>query len=209
MKNYFKILSVVLSMVFIFSSASLISANAEGEYVKPDKFIYGDVNQDGEVTVKDVTYIQKGLAEIHYVNAVQRFLADPDNEGFSIKIATAIQKYLAQYETATPWGDEILMASQDEFSSDISLDDMYLGQLITIHPKSNMEFTYEYTLADFPEYNFSKIEKNTFLSGKYISYNLYLEEPGKENLLDALKALDYRANLDLFSVDADFYDLPA
>lgn len=197
MKNHFKILSVVLSMVFIFSSVSLFSANAEGEYVKPDKFIYGDVNQDGEVTVKDVTYIQKGLAEIHYVNAVQRFLADPDNEGFSIKNATAIQKYLAQYETETPWGEEILMATKDEFSSKLKINDPKMENSLRIRPKNN---THSYCVEDFPELEVYKIETTTFMSGE-VYYELFLYSDTEAELLEAVKKIDYRANIDLGSVE--------
>ncbi|MBE6793405.1 MAG: hypothetical protein E7532_00490 [Ruminococcaceae bacterium] len=196
MKNYFKILSVVLSMVFIFSSASLISANAEGEYVKPDKFIYGDVNQDGEVTVKDVTYIQKGLAEIHYVNAVQRFLADPDNEGFSIKNATAIQKYLAQYETETPWGEEILMASQDEFSKYVATENDFEDDCVIVVVK--LKDKTPYTVQDFPECNLKSIELLADVpETKSQFYLLYLETPGRNNVLEFIKSLDYRANIDM------------
>ena len=96
MKNYFKILSVVLSMVFIFSSASLISASTEGEYVKPDKFIYGDVNQDGEVTVKDVTLIQKYLSKIEGLSLLQLQAAKISQGKITIRNATDIQKYLAK-----------------------------------------------------------------------------------------------------------------
>lgn len=211
MKKYFKILAITLALVITLGSTGVFAAGTENKnkYVKPEKFIYGDVDLDGSVTVKDATLIQKGLAKVTYVTAVQRHLADPDGTGYSIKNATAIQKYLAKYKTTTPWNTEIPMASQDEFSACISLDDMFLGEVISIHPKANMELTHEYTLEDFPEYNFSKIEKSTILDGKYVFYNLYLENPSKENLFNALKALDYRAHLDLASADPDSYDLPA
>jgi len=210
MKIYIKLITIILAFVFMLSGVSLLGVSAEDSvYTQPEKFIYGDIDLDGNVTVKDATLIRKGLAKITYVTAVQKCLADPDGIGYSVKNATAIQKYLANYETTTPWGEELIMASQDEFSDDISLIDMYHGQQVFVHPKSSMEFAHEYTLEDFPEDNFSKIEKKTYLGGKYVSYELYLAEPSKENLLDALKALDYRANLDLLSVDADFYDLSA
>ena len=205
MKNYFKILSVVLSMAFIFSSVSLFSANAEGEYVRPDKFIYGDVNQDGEVTVKDVTYIQKGLAEIHYVNAVQRFLADPDNAGFSIKNATAIQKYLAQYETKTPWGEEYKLKLGNKFSSDIN-QDKYIDYEYIIVQTKNLSHTY--TLEDFPEYNFTCIKKTSNLFGIDFYY-LYLPEADIESVIEAITALNYRANIDLYNVTPAYVAISA
>ena len=191
------------------SSVSLFSANAEGEYVRPDKFIYGDVNQDGEVTVKDVTYIQKGLAEIHYVNAVQRFLADPDNEGFSIKNATAIQKYLAQYETKTPWGEEIVMASQDEFSKNVYFEKHTTLKFIVVKPT---DINKKYTLEDFPEYYFKSIQENYYDFGPSIpvskNYYLFLSNPSEEDALNAIKALDYRANIDLVEVYLEISDQP-
>lgn len=205
MKAYIKLLSVILVFVFTLGAAGLGSASAEEEYVKPDKFIYGDVNQDGGVNVKDVTYIQKGLAEIHYVNAVQRFLADPEGEGFSIKNATAIQKYLAKYEVSPLLGTELPMASQDEFSNAVWDIDTYDGEKISVHPLSNFELSYEYTLEDFPEYSFNRIERKSLSQGKYIYYNLYLTEPSQENALEAIKFLDYRANIDLHCVELDYY----
>lgn len=209
MKAYIKFLSMVLVLIFALTGVSLFGAGAESIYTQPEKFIYGDVDLDGDVTVKDATLIQKGLAKITYVTAVQRYLADPDGTGYSIKNATAIQKYLAKYETSISWGEELVMASQDEFSSDISLDDMYHGNFISVRPISSLEFSYEYTLDDFPEYRFSKIEKFGSKNWGFITYLLYLEEPGKDNLLEAIEALDYRANLDLQDVHPDNYAVGA
>ena len=58
---------------------------------------YGDVNQDGKITVDDVTMLQKYLAEIITLNDAQKRAADTDGDG-QIKIvdATEIQKYLAE-----------------------------------------------------------------------------------------------------------------
>ncbi len=198
------LLTIIITVSAITSSTALL-VSAEGEYTQPDKFIYGDVNQDLEVNVKDVTYIQKGLAEIHYVNAVQRFLADPDGEGFSVKNATAIQKYLAKYEVSPLLGTELPVASQDEFSNAVWDIDTYDGEKISVHPLSNFELSYEYTLEDFPEYSFNRIERKSLSQGKYIYYNLYLTEPSQENALEAIKSLDYRANIDLHCVELDYY----
>ena len=58
---------------------------------------YGDVNQDGKITVDDVTMLQKYLAEIITLNDAQKRAADTDGDG-QIKIvdATEIQKYIAE-----------------------------------------------------------------------------------------------------------------
>ena len=198
-----KLLSLILVLTFALTGVSLLGVGAEGTYSQPEKFIYGDVDLDGDVTVKDATLIQKGLAKITYVTAVQRCLADPEGTGYSIKNATAIQKYLAKYETATPWGTELIMASQDEFSGDIWDVDTYFNDCIVVQPKDHI--TFDYNVEDFPEYKFSKIEKHVLNYSKITFYFLYLEEPGMENVVESVKALDYRANIDLKYVGLDYY----
>ena len=199
MKNYFKILSLTIALIMIFTGVSIFTASAEDTYTQPEKFIYGDVDLDGQVTVKDATLIQKGLAKITYVNAVQRFLADPEGTGYSVKNATAIQKYLAKYETSIPWETEIPMTSENEFSGDVSANSDFKTDEITVRIKDNDG--YIYTVKDFSEYNFSKVIKWEYDDN---TYSLYLEESGKENVIEALKALDYRANIDLAFVSPNF-----
>lgn len=198
-----KLLSLFLVLVFALTGVSLFGASAESTYTQPEKFIYGDVDLDGDVTVKDATLIQKGLAKITYVTAVQRYLADPDGTGYSVKNATAIQKYLAKYETPTPWGTELEMASQDKFSGDVWEVGNYSGEYISVYLKDNS--TFDYKVEDFPEYDFSKIEKHVLNYNKITYYNLYLHEPGKDNAIEALKVLDYRANIDIEHIVLDYY----
>ncbi len=174
----------------------MCSVSAEGKYTQPDKFIYGDVNQDLEVNVKDVTYIQKGLAEIHYVNAVQRFLADPEGEGFSIKNATAIQKFLAKYEVSPLLGTELPMASQDEFSKYTATEDNFEDDCIIVVVKRNDNKSYN--VQDFPELILESVELLSDVPETNSQlYSLYLQNKGKDNVINAIKNLDYRANLDM------------
>ncbi|MBQ8001044.1 MAG: hypothetical protein IJ298_07600 [Ruminococcus sp.] len=59
-------------------------------------FLIGDVNEDGDVNIKDATAIQKHLAEIEFLSDDSLVIADfNQDEDVSIKDATAIQKYLA------------------------------------------------------------------------------------------------------------------
>ena len=62
-----------------------------------EPIMYGDVNQDGKITVDDVTTLQKYLAEMITLNDAQKRAADTDGDG-QIKIvdATEIQKYLVE-----------------------------------------------------------------------------------------------------------------
>ena len=202
MKKYFKILAFTLAMVIALGSVGVFAAGAEDEskYVQPERFIYGDVDLDGSVTVKDATLIQKGLAKVTYVTAVQRYLADPDGTGYSVKNATAIQKYLAKYETSTPWSTEIIMASQDEFSGAVDDNAQYTDDRILIMFKTDR--TTDYSLKDFPEYDFASVERITELNPHI--YRLKLTNHSKENIIEAIKALDYRANLDLLYVEPNY-----
>ena len=205
MKRYFKIISFILIISVMMASVCVFGASAESTYTPPEEFIYGDVDMDGEVTVRDATLVQKGVAEVVYLTAVQRCLADTEGEGFSVRGATAIQKHLAGLDTASSVDEVVEMTYTDKFSQGKTLDALFEGRYLVITP-TNAD--YDYTLADFPELNFSRIEKTVLSYSKHTYYMLYLQEPGKENLLEALKALDYRANFDLKYVDVDGYFLP-
>lgn len=65
--------------------------------VNPDEdFILGDVDGDGEVTVKDATLIQKFSAELETLSDKQKKAADINGDGtISILDATEVQKYVA------------------------------------------------------------------------------------------------------------------
>ena len=202
-----KILCVLIALLMITGSSFVATgASAESTYTPPEEFIYGDVDMDGEVTVRDATLVQKGVAEVVYLTAVQRYLADTEGEGFSVRNATAIQKHLAGLDTAYSVDEVVKMTYTDKFSQGKTLNALFEGRYLVITPKNA---DYDYTLADFPELNFSRIEKTELSYSKRTYYMLYLQEPGKENLLEAIKALDYRANFDLKYVNLDEYVLPA
>lgn len=185
-----------------------ITVSAE-EYTVPDPILYGDVDMDGEVTIKDATSIQKGIAELEYLTSVQRFLADPDKAGISIKNATDIQKCIAGLRGK--WNDffgkTVSMTLENEFSKKVSIVLNFRDDCIIVAPKS--DYKYNFTLEDFPEFDFIAIEK---IRGVYdptqpSEYILYLKSPGKENVIKAIEALDYRANLDLDMVFVNSYAL--
>ena len=70
--------------------------------------LLGDTNQDGAVTISDVTTIQKYLAEFESFNALQISLADANQDGVvTIDDATTVQKYLAEFELPYPIGKPI------------------------------------------------------------------------------------------------------
>lgn len=192
------IISFVLALVIALAGLSAFCVSAEETtYTQPEKFIYGDVDLDGNVTVKDATLIQKGLAKVTYVTAVQRYLADPDGTGYSIKNATAIQKYLAKYETTTPWNTEIIMASQDEFWHNNEPNYDFDPNCLIVSVKKG--YGQNYSIEDFPEFDFNSIESwdETYHPDTNTTYTLYLSEPSKNNVIEARNILLYRTNIDL------------
>ena len=70
--------------------------------------LLGDTNQDGAVTISDVTTIQKYLAELEAFSDLQISLADANQDGVvNINDATTVQKYLAEFELPYPIGKPI------------------------------------------------------------------------------------------------------
>ncbi len=206
MKQYFKIISFILIISVMMASVCVFGASAESTYTPPEEFIYGDVDMDGEVTVRDATLVQKGVAGIVYLTAVQKYLAVADSENFSVRNATAIQKHLAGLDTASSVDKVVEMAYTDKFSGAIDDDALFDYSLIFIQTKSN---EYEYTLEDFPEFEFDRITYRKPVYANYAICNLYLSEPSRENVLKAIKALDYRANFDIENIIPNYADTPA
>ena len=81
--------------------------------VKRSNYIYGDINQDGEVTVQDVTLLQKYVTKLAELNDVQKECAMFDHmDKITVKSATKIQKYVANPELDTLIGASFYMYSK-------------------------------------------------------------------------------------------------
>lgn len=171
--------------------------------------LLGDMDKDRKLTVKDATYIQKIHAGIEGFSDVEIYAGEFDetlpcaisdfnrDRATNIKDATAIQKYIAGI---TGDADEPEPAP---FSSNIHQGAEYMDDCILVVVKKGLG--HDYTLENFPEYEFSAIEKIGGTDGKgYAIYVLYLENPGKENVVEAIKALDYRAETDLYAAEPDY-----
>lgn len=79
--------------------------------------IYGDVNGDSNVSIKDATVIQKHVAKLALIPADRQPLADVNGDNnISIKDATAIQKYVAKLahnsKTGQKYGGSVQPATQ-------------------------------------------------------------------------------------------------
>lgn len=70
--------------------------------------VYGDINADKNVNVKDATIIQKYAAKIFNLRENELLCADVNSDGkVNVKDATAIQKYIAKIETGLDIGSSI------------------------------------------------------------------------------------------------------
>ena len=77
------------------------------EIKNPDPpYILGDVDGNGRVTIKDVLWIQRKLADMELPFEFDNKRADVDGDGkITINDATAIQYYLAEMKTSYPIGE--------------------------------------------------------------------------------------------------------
>lgn len=72
----------------------------EGQYQGATDYIYGDIDNNKIINVKDATYIQKYLASSASLTDIQKALADVNSDNkITIIDATLIQKYIAQLQS--------------------------------------------------------------------------------------------------------------
>ena len=71
-----------------------------------ESYILGDADGDGEVTINDVTAIQKKIADLEVENFNNK-AADIGGDGLDITDATSIQRYLADYKDDNHIGELI------------------------------------------------------------------------------------------------------
>ncbi len=72
----------------------------EGQYQGATDYIYGDVDLNKIINVKDATYIQKYLVSSASLTDIQKALADVNSDNnITITDATLIQKYIAQLQS--------------------------------------------------------------------------------------------------------------
>ncbi len=73
-----------------------------------DLNLFGDVNSDFEVNIKDATLIQKASAKLIEFSEVEALCADVNSDSdVNIKDATVIQKHIASINTGFPVGNPI------------------------------------------------------------------------------------------------------
>lgn len=168
--------------------------------------LMGDMDWDGKLTIKDATYIQQmlvgsrsnssdfigGIPVYPYFSpdATDMYIRISDinrDDSSNIKDATEIQKRVAGI-TDAPEIPEFTIPEGADFAQD---------QILVFTYTKEAE---NYTLEDFPEYEFVSMEKTVFASSEGAMYVLNLKTPGKESVEAAINALLYRTNTDLANV---------
>ncbi|MBQ7385685.1 MAG: hypothetical protein IJW04_04160 [Ruminococcus sp.] len=159
---------------------------------KCNMYLSGDIDSDKKLTVKDATLIQKYLAKLpeavktvyeHRLGYCVMEVDEPwrikmfgGSSKVTVKDATYIQKKLAKMvfeEGPQPfYEDRVVTWVLDEAK--------------------------QYTLEDFPEYSFERMEQE----GSCIV--LYLKEAGKANVVDAVNSLLYREGADLADITVEY-----
>ena len=101
-----KTLCFLLTVVIAASGLTFSGLSAAAES-NTEKQIYlsGDVNLDGQLSIGDVTELQRGIAELTELSGLQTELARVDGKELSVQTATLIQKYIAEMDTGLPIGE--------------------------------------------------------------------------------------------------------
>ncbi len=129
MKSFKKILALTMALLVMSSAFAVNAFAAEFEdYYETPVFMYGDVDFDSRVSVKDSTAIQKYLAKIITLCEDSIFYGDVDgNEKLSISDATLIQKFVAKmidvFPAEAPAPDYSVNADGKVLELDLSTED--------------------------------------------------------------------------------------
>ena len=85
-----------------------VQLNSIGEAVLHMEYKIGDATLDGIVNVKDVTAIQRHIAQLESLTGTALLAADVNGDGdVTIADATALQQYLAEYNVSYPIGQTV------------------------------------------------------------------------------------------------------
>lgn len=89
-----KLSAVMLALICLIISASAVLSVSAAII----RYTRGDADDDGSVTIRDVTRIQRVLADLESSsNKTAKRNGDVDGNGFDITDATKIQQYLAEF----------------------------------------------------------------------------------------------------------------
>ena len=113
MKRIVVMVSVIVSALIIMSSCICVSvyaarSDANSNSASVIKYINGDADGDGDISIFDATCLQRLLAEIiRDTDGMIAIRGDVDKNGLSITDATLIQRYLANFPDSHQIGVEM------------------------------------------------------------------------------------------------------
>lgn len=199
MKITAKILSVIMVLVLVATALPMgvAAAGFEHYYFEP-MFFKGDANLDNEITIKDVTAIQKHLAQIIELNTDAIRCADVDNNSeLTIKDATQIQKYLANII------EDFDNPDNKHESNDY---DYILGETIWVDIKDIGGADVLFEVEEAGYYKFEAISLSDMVGFQFIiedcndfGKNWFSESDGNNEYVYALLSPgEYRADFDTF-----------
>lgn len=104
-----KTISIFLALILALSCCTVLGVSAadDEEQESATAYLLGDADLDGEVSVLDVTLIQRDLADLSQMSGLQAELGNIYGEGLDITCATAVQRYLAGLKTDKPIGEDV------------------------------------------------------------------------------------------------------
>ena len=128
-KRRFEITGILIGILLIII-LSVFSAEAKD-------YLIGDANSDGRINIRDVTCIQRELAQMNHSQSdvFNEQAADIDNNGLNISDATNIQRYLAEMGNPFKLGESVREGSQPRwfYYSSLSLAITDANNLTTAH----------------------------------------------------------------------------
>ena len=155
---------------------------------------YGDANTDGKIDIKDVTAIQRHIAEFEQLSELGVILAnvDKDEQGVSIKDVTYIQRYLAEFSDGYAHTGEIYGEFRPVDPS---------GEKFTVTAKSNLFATKTAKLdADTPVFTvtyFINSEKSLLNTDWVLTYDATAVTPvNSNNYMPVVNGLVYNEEPD-------------
>ena len=92
--------------VFCTAAICILAVSVTANAVNTEtKYLRGDANGEGIVSISDVTAIQRHLADLEHLSSANLQAADVDGNGLDITDATKIQRYLAEFEDSYHIGE--------------------------------------------------------------------------------------------------------
>jgi len=96
------------------TSASISTTDSIEPTSQEEKYLLGDADQDGKITVKDATKIQKHVAKILTLTGTVLKAADTDGDGkTTVKDASVVQKFVAKISVPNSKIGQLISSSEE------------------------------------------------------------------------------------------------